>query len=91
VAAINRPGIQITQEISSISMWNPVASIVFTTSLLPVQQTQTSVPKIYNSSASNIKISGEPNIANILTDFQISVTKDNDYRDNITFVKSRRI
>ena len=86
VTYINRPGIQITQEISSVSLWNPVSSIVFTTSLLPIVPTQTSKPIVYNSSSSNFRISGEPNISSILSDFEVSLSPDNQYRPDITYV-----
>ncbi len=48
--------IQVFQEISTINMWNPVASIVFTSSMLPVQSTNISPPKVYNDS--NISSTG---------------------------------
>jgi hypothetical protein len=85
-AVINKPGIQIFQEISPISIWNPVDSIVFTTSLLPIIPSQTSVPKIYDAFNSNFRINGFANISNIITDFQISIVPGNDYRDNITYI-----
>ncbi|MFM7989633.1 MAG: hypothetical protein ACKPKO_61000, partial [Candidatus Fonsibacter sp.] len=37
--------VMIQQEISSIALWNPVAPIIFASSLLPIQSTQTSLPK----------------------------------------------
>ncbi|MFM7979818.1 MAG: phage minor capsid protein, partial [Candidatus Fonsibacter sp.] len=37
--------VQMSQEVSSIALWNPVASIIFASSLLPIQATQTSLPK----------------------------------------------
>lgn len=85
-AVVNKPGIQIFQEISPISIWNPVDSIVFTTSLLPIVPSQTSLPKIYDNVNSNLKINGYANISNIITDFQISIVPGNDYRDNITYI-----
>ena len=33
--------VQMSQEVSSIALWNPVASIIFASSLLPIQATQT--------------------------------------------------
>jgi hypothetical protein len=84
--AVNKPGIHITQEISSASIRSPIASIVFATALLPIVPTQTSTPKIYNSSSSNFKISGEPNIASIISDFEISISPGNDYRDYIMYL-----
>ena len=78
-------GIHIMQEVSSVAIWNPVASIVFTTSLLPIVPSQTSTPRIYTSSA-NSTSNGEPNIASILSDFEISISPQNQYRPDITYV-----
>ncbi|MFM7989353.1 MAG: hypothetical protein ACKPKO_59570, partial [Candidatus Fonsibacter sp.] len=38
------------QDISSIALWNPVASIIFASSLLPIQSTRTYLPKDVGSS-----------------------------------------
>ncbi len=46
VTNINRPGIQIFQEVYCISLWSPISSIVFTSALLPIMPTQTSKPKL---------------------------------------------
>ena len=37
--------VQMFQEVSSIALWNRVASIIFTSALLPIKTTQTSVPR----------------------------------------------
>ena len=37
--------VQMFQELSSIAPWNPVASIIFTSALLPIKTTQTSLPR----------------------------------------------
>ena len=84
VGYTNKPGIQITQEISGVSLWNPVSSIVFTTSLLPIVPTNTSKPMIYNNSS--FILSGEPNIASILSDFEVSLSAENQYRPDISYV-----
>jgi len=39
------------QEYQTAPLWNPIQSIVFTTSLLPVYSTQVCVPKIYNNNS----------------------------------------
>ncbi len=41
--------VQMFQEVSSIGLWNPVASIVFTSALLPIKTTQTSLPRTIGS------------------------------------------
>ena len=85
VALKYKAGVQIIQEVSSVAIWNLVASIVFTTSVLPIIPSQTSTPRIYSSS-SNLVSSGEPNIASILSDFEISITPQNQYRPDITYI-----
>ena len=67
VGYTNKPGIQITQEISGVSPWNPVSSIVFTTSLLPIVPANTPKPTVY-------ALYGEPNISSILSDFEVSLS-----------------
>ncbi|MFM7990478.1 MAG: hypothetical protein ACKPKO_65285, partial [Candidatus Fonsibacter sp.] len=56
--------VMIQQEISSIALWNPVASIIFASSLLPIQSTQTSLPKDVGSS--NNSFTGTGNNSNLL-------------------------
>ncbi len=70
VGYTSKPGIQITQEISGVSLWIPVSSIAFTTLLLPIAPTNTSKPTVYNSSSSNFTLYGESNIASIISDFE---------------------
>lgn len=84
VANINKPGIQITEEISSISIWNPISSIVFTSGL-PIVATQTCKPKMYSSKSTNYRNTGEPVVSSILSDFEVSVSVGNDYRDIIHY------
>ena len=45
--------IQLSQEVSSIALWNPVTSIIFASSLLPIQATQTYLPKDVGNSNNN--------------------------------------
>jgi hypothetical protein len=76
--------VPVHQEISTVSTWNPVASIVFGTSLIPVLPTQTSPPKLFNGDSTNMTSGGNnANISSILTDFEVSVTENNQYRPTI--------
>ena len=73
--------VMIQREISSIALWNPVASIIFASSLLPIQSTQRSLPKDVGNSNNNFTGSG--NNANLLltiTDFSIAVEGNSQYR-----------
>jgi hypothetical protein len=75
------------QEIATVPLWSPVRSIVFTTSLLPIKATNTSAPKVFNDKETTASISstGAPNLASIITDFEVGITASNQYRPNILF------
>lgn len=80
--------IQVFQELSTIALWCPVASIVFTTSLLPIKSTNTSPPQVFNDStvgSNYFRSSGSPNLASIITDFEIPISYLNQYRPDIHF------
>ena len=81
-----KTGVQLLEETSNVSLWNPVSSIVFTTSLLPIVPTQTSAPRVFSDSTPSTPLSGEPNIASIISDFEISVTPTKQDRPDITYV-----
>ena len=79
--------IQMFQEIITIGLWSPVASIVFTSSLLPVKSTNTSPPRVFTDTTvgSALTSSGQPNLANIITDFEVAISEKNQYRPDISF------
>ena len=68
-------------------MWNPIASIVFSTGLLPIFATNTSPPTSYSvHSKSNFTSSGNnSNLTNIITDFEIPMSETNQYRPVIYY------
>ena len=74
----------LTTEFSPVCLWNPVRNIYFSTNTLPIIPTMTQPPKIYSdiSLGSN---SGLPDILNILTDFEIPVTAQNNYNGEIIY------
>jgi hypothetical protein len=79
--------LQMYQEISSVALWNPVQSIVFTTAMLPVNPSLISVPKVFGSS--NLFNSGNnANLAPVLTDFEVPFSSTNTYRPNIQYTPS---
>jgi len=81
--------VPVYQEISTVALWNPVASIVFCSSLIPVLATNTSPPKLYGDNSTNLTSSGaNNNLTNILTDFEVPITETNQYRPAITFTPS---
>ena len=85
---VNFTAIQMFQEIATVGLWSPVASIVFTSSLLPIKSTNTSAPKIFNDISGgfgNLESSGQPNLANIITDLEVAISANNQYRPDIHF------
>ena len=78
--------VPVYQEISTVSTWNPIGSIVFCTSLIPIVSTNTSPPMLYDSKSTNLTSSGANNkLTNILTDFEVPITETNQYRPAINF------
>ena len=80
------PYMMILQEISTVATWNPVASIVFCMSLIPILPSNTSPPKLFGDNNTNLVSSGNnSNLTNILTDFEISVSESSQYRPFISY------
>ena len=78
--------IQMYQEISTVSLWNPVASIVCCSSMLPIYPTQTSKPKIISNESNVLSSNGDnSNLTNILSDFEIAIQDTNSYRPFILY------
>ena len=76
--------LQIPQEICSIAMWSPVASIVFATSLLPIVPTQTSATKTLGTN-NLVSRGNNSNLFSIISDFSVAVDMNNQYRPNILY------
>ena len=78
--------VQVEQEISSLALLNPVASIVFASSMLPVLPTQTSPPRDLGTNSNYLTSGGNnSNLTNILSDFSIAVDVNNQYRPVIEY------
>ena len=61
--------LQIPQEYSTISLWNPVTSIVFCSNTLPIVSNQVSAPLLYNNGIVIQSGGNNANISQIITDF----------------------
>jgi len=59
----------LVQEYSTISVWNPVMSVVFTSNTMPIVCEQLSAPLVYMN-GTTIQSTNNSNIANIITDFE---------------------
>ena len=85
-ATISVDVLQAHQEMTSIALWNPVASIVFASSLLPIIPTQTSAPKDIGNQSNNLTSGGNnSNLLPILSDFSIAVDSNNQYRPMVEY------
>jgi len=60
--------IQMTQEYSTISLWNPLSSIVFTSNTLPIIPNNLGAPLLFYDSSLNIGTSSSANYSQIITD-----------------------
>ncbi len=76
--------LHVYQEMSSIALWNPVSSIVFASSLLPIVPTQTSAPK--DLGGNNLVSGGNnSNLLPTFSDFSIAVDANNQYRPMVEY------
>ena len=73
--------IQMTQEYSTISLWNPLSSIVFTSNSLPIISTNLGAPLLFYDSSLNIGTSSGANYSQIITDMVALDT----YKPSIVF------
>lgn len=61
-------GIQVYQEFSTISLWTPITSVVFTSNSLPVVTNQLSAPLLFFDGVKYVG-GGNSNVAQVITDF----------------------
>jgi hypothetical protein len=75
-----------TQQYSSVPLWNPVSSFVFTTSILPITPENLSVPFLATGALNN----GGNNsaIGTVLTDFEIPLTTGYETKPTINYTPS---
>lgn len=76
--------IKLEQDWSTIANWTPVASVVFTSSTLPIVPSQQSAPLVYNE-GQLLTNSNNSNFARILTDI---ASNDLVYKPNLLYVPS---
>ena len=84
------PQIILPQEHSTTILFSPISALVFSTSLLPVQNTLLSKPAIFNFydgvTSSNLRSSGNNNVtAPVLTDFELQGATGTSSQTRITY------
>jgi hypothetical protein len=75
-----------TTEFSPLSLLCPIRGIYFATNLLPIEPLLTTPPKVLTDATLTGANAGEPGITNILTDFQIAVTPQNNYNGEVSYL-----
>ena len=74
----------LAQEYSTISVWNPVMSVVFTSNTMPIVCEQLSAPLVFMN-GTTIQSTNNSNIANIITDFEAN---NGIYKPNLVYQPS---
>ena len=75
----------IVQQYSSVPSMNPVKSIVFLTSLLPVNPENVSQPEAFGTGRGFQNNGNNANIATVLTDFEVDLVTGQEYRPSILY------
>ena len=75
--------IQVVQEFSTIAVWTPITSIVFTSNTLPIVPNQVSSPLLFFNGNRFSSGGNNSNISQIITDF---VGGDGVYKPSITYL-----
>lgn len=78
--------LRVSQEYPTTPLWNPVQSIVFTTSLLPIASSIISTPVLFGAGAAFTNAGNNSGIANILTDFEVALEKGWEYKPSVSYV-----
>jgi hypothetical protein len=77
--------LQIVQEYSTLAIWTPITSIVFTSNTLPIVANQVSAPLLFYNGKRFVSGGNNSNITQVITDF---VTGDGIYKPNIVYTPS---
>ena len=78
--------IQLYQEYSSAQLFTPVASIVFTTSLLPILASNTTKPVVFNGDGSLVSSGLNNNISSMITDFEAQDNNGYGFSGSISYI-----
>jgi hypothetical protein len=81
----NYDAIQLYEEYPSCGSWSPVASVVFTSSTLPVETTISGAPKTFGG-LSNMANYSTNNVMPIITDFRVALVTGKEYLPSIDYV-----
>ena len=75
----------VIQEYTTAPLWTPIDSIVFTTSMIPINPELVAAPVVYNTNQI-FSVTGEnANLTNVLTDFIVPLTTGGEYKPSINY------
>jgi len=77
--------LQIVQEYSTLALWTPITSIVFTSNTLPIVPSNISAPLVFLNGAVYNNGGNNSNISQVVTDF---VSDTGIYKPNIVYIPS---
>jgi hypothetical protein len=80
--------IAINQSYSTVPLMNPVKSIVFTTSLLPILPEIVSAPQTIGGTTNFQNDGNNANVQNVLTDFEVELVSGEETRPTVYYVPS---
>ena len=80
-------------EYSPVPMWNPVSSLIFSTSFLPVQMSLTTNPNVYGSNNYDETYANGANgnnsqITTMISDIQVPLTTGSEYKPTVLYAPS---
>jgi hypothetical protein len=79
----------LTSDYSPVPMWNPIAQMIFSSSLLPVAVSLTNTPAVYNSNNYDLNYTNSGNNANVnnmLTDIEVGLVSGSEYKPNVLYI-----
>ena len=75
----------LVQEYSTVGLWSPVDSIVFTSSMLPLTPELQAAPVVFNTNGIFESVGSNANLTNVLTDF---IVPGNEYKPTVNYTPS---
>lgn len=79
---------QVIQEYTTCPLWTPIDSIVFTTSMIPINPELVAAPVVYNNNQVFQSVGTNANLTNVLTDFIVPLTTGTEYKPSINYTPS---
>jgi len=79
----------LTSDYSPVPMWNPVAQMIFSSSLLPVAVSLTNTPAVYNSNQYDLNYTNggnNSNVNNMLTDIEVGLVTGSEYKPSVLYI-----